>query len=614
MSAVLMDTVGTQSRAEAVATVEAQVNAVITLAARTPGTDGGRIAALKSLGGEIARELDQFAGMDLAQYNEAARHLGLDGFGESRFDAAQYGSASCFPASAKRWLSSIGVVRRDKKDAAAEDRFFSQVQSASEQMHQCSSAVDDVFGTTVVGISQVLAPAENMLHLVVHFGATELAPLAVHMVQRGLNTAVEAARDGTRTTRDCLASIGRSLKEVAQQQPAAPVEFHNEAHNKAHQSGHGHSCGCSCECVCGNGTDTDTGNGGGTSSSGGGGGVSVPSLGNATTVPAQATVPAQQSAPVQQVSPPQQIAPVPQVAPAQQAVPAQQVAPPQQVAPIERLGTTNAITHTPAAAPAGQHSSLEGLRTRTANAPMLMFDFSLEAKGHAMLSVTGAASVSDTTGAADTPGSSPEPSTQTQPAPPTQLPDQATAQTAAKMPTPPAVSCEEVLPLRRGFEGASQSVHKAIELVGPWAQTGAPSVLESLRSLHAGMEQRAVCPGAACPCHHAPASDHVDAQAPVPQNTLNEQGNTQLADGVIPPPAELAQVPEPAPPPEKVAMMAQAAGMPVDGWEPVGPATWEPYEPGTDAASVSYQQSVVEPAAAEPPGQSSWGMKKVGEW
>ncbi|WP_066529638.1 hypothetical protein [Corynebacterium bouchesdurhonense] len=625
MSVIITAVASRAPKDEVVAQLHRQVTEVSRLVTVAPGAGASTKAQARLLGDDICKHLSHFSGMDLGDFNGASRNLGDEGFGAAQFDAAQYGAAACYPASAGRWLSSIGAVARDKRDAEAEQQFFVEARGTGEQMRACSRAVDKVFGATAVAVGLILEAPLRLLRMTLGAGVPQLVKMAAEMAVAGLRAAAEAVKDGVETVRAILGRIAERIGAAACRRPAPPVGY---------DGGKGGKGGKGAESA--EGTERCTGH-----PPGDGTRVTPPAAGPPVAPPAGGTPPA--PAPVSECPGP--AGPAGQAGPAG---PAQAAAGAQAPVSAAGAGTTPAaavpqvpqVPQTPQAPAVPGPGGAPGVSVTSAQTPA----------APAATTVPPAASRTDLPGSADAAARSGAAPARTGGAPSyerlcrcagpepqapgaVQAPGENGAAPEAPANRVDGAATGERLPQRpsgaaegRGLTitfdftleatvnaslgcldggvaelfrtaGAGEGLRT---IIGPWAQSGATAVMGGIEHLRNRIHEILACPGGggeppAPPAPPAPPPSEPCPAPPPPADTVPAQQQ------VAAPPPELARVPEPAPPAEKVAhVAAQGAG---NGGQ--GASTSKGPEPALSSGAH---------ARIEGKGSATWGIKKAGQW
>lgn len=614
MSVIITAVASRAPKDDVVAQLNRQVAEVSRLVAVAPGAGASTKAQARLLGDDICTHLSHFSGMDLGDFNGASRNLGDEGFGAAQFGAAQYGAAACYPPSAGRWLSSIGAVSRDTRDAEAEQQFFVEARGTGEQMRACSRAVDKVFGATALAVGLVLEAPLRLLKMTLGAGLAPLVKMAAEMAVAGLRAAAEAVKDGVETVRAILGRIAERIGATACRRPAPPVGYDG---NKGAAEGvaGGKSAAEDAErCTArppGDGTR-----------------VAPPVAGPAVAGPAGGGAPA--AAPVAECPGPAGPAqapggahpPVtaagtsttpaaapPQVAPAVQAAqpgsPLAPETPPLATSRPDLLGSADAGARSGAApARAAGATSYERLcrcaplepqAAQAAKAPTVPTAPPVERAAEAARAPgeNGAVAEPPANRAGGSAGGE-------------QMLQQAAAGGESRGLTitfdftleasvNASLACLDggVAELFRAA-GAGEGLRAVI---GPWAQSGATAVMGGIEHLRNRIHEILACAaggGGEPPAPPAPPSE--PCPAPPPADTVPAQQQ------VAAPPPELARVPEPAPPAEKVAHVVapQGAG---DGGQ--GASASKGPEPALSSGANAHIAGN---------GSATWGIKKAGQW
>lgn len=642
MSVVITAVASRAPKDEVVAQLHRQVTEVSRLVTVAPGAGASTKAQARLLGDDICKHLSHFSGMDLGDFNGASHNLGDEGFGAAQFDAAQYGAAACYPASAGRWLSSIGAVARDKRDAEAEQQFFVEARGTGEQMRACSRAVDKVFGATAVAVGLILEAPLRLLRMTLGAGIPQLVKMAAEMAVAGLRAAAEAVKDGVETVRAILGRIAERIGAAACRRPAPPVGY--DGGKGAAEGGKG------VEGV--EGAERCPGH-----PPGDGARVSPPAAGPTVAPPAGGTTPA--AAPVSECPGPAgqagqagqaqaaggaqapvaaagagttPAAAVPQVPQVPQAPPVAVQA--GQAGQVGQVGQVGQAPQPPAVPGPGGAPGVSVTPAQTPAAP-------------AVTTVPPAASRTDLPGSADAGARSGAAPARTGGAPSyerlcrcaapepqapgaVQAPGENSAAPEAPANRVDGAATGERLPQRPGgaaggrgltitfdftleatvnaslgcLDGGVAELFRAAgageglrTIIGPWAQSGATAVMGGIEHLRNRIHEILACPGGGGEPPAPPPSEPCPAPPapPPPADTVPAQQQ------VAAPPPELARVPEPAPPAEKMAhVAAQGAG---NGGQ--GASTSKGPEPALSSGAH---------ARIEGKGSATWGIRKAGQW
>lgn len=621
MSVIITAVASRAPKDDVVAQLNRQVAEVSQLVAVAPGAGASTKAQARVLGDDICTHLSHFSGMDLGDFNGASRNLGDEGFGAAQFGAAQYGAAACYPASAGRWLSSIGAVSRDTRDAEAEQQFFVEARGTGEQMRQCSRAVDKVFGATALAVGLVLEAPLRLLKMTLGAGLAPLVKMAAEMAVAGLRAAAEAVKDGVETVRAILGRIAERIGAAACLRPAPPVGY--EGDKGAAEDGAGGKGAAEDAERC-----TARPPGDGTR-------VAPPVAGPAVTGPAGGGAPI--AAPVAESPGP--------AGPAQAPSGAQ----PPVTAPVTAAGTST----TPAAAPPQVAPAVQASQSGSAPAPATppLATSRPDLLGSADSGARSGAAPARTAGATSyerlcrcaplepqAAQAAKAPTVPTVPTVPTAPSVERTAEAAQALGEIGAVA-EPPANRAGGSAGGEQMLQQAAAggesrgltitfdftleatvnaslgcldggvaelfraagagdglqaVIGPWAQSGATAVMGGIEHLRNRIHEILAC--AAGGGGEPPAPPSEPCPAPPPADTV--PAHQQVAA----PPPELARVPEPAPPAEKVAHVVapQGAG---DGGQ--GASASKGPEPALSSGAN---------ARIAGNGSATWGIKKAGQW
>lgn len=674
MSAIITTVAVKAPKDEVVTQVLRQVDALNKLVTIAPGADPARKAQSRSLSRDISQQLSQFSGMDLHDFEGASHQLGTDGFGDAQFAAAQYGSAACYPASAGRWLRDIGAVARDSRDAQVEQAFLCDVRAAGEQMRRCSCAIDKVFSSTALAVALMLEAPHRMLVAALTLGVPALVKAAVELAVQALGTAAAAARDGAETTRQFLQCLAERLGATASRRPEVPVDYRGERGSQpgagkctAPAPGGGHTAPsveapvpqqevAAREPVAAQEP------------------VAVPPE---VTTPAACPVPdqqapAQRQGPVQQTVPVQQQVPVQEAAPIQQRVPAQERVPvqqpvlqqvpvqqqvplqqlqPQQQAPMQHqvpvqqtipsgLADLGGTTAERAAGSRGLFDRLCSCpassaipETQRAWSDLASSKHGISAGGAGYGGMDNGDSGSAAGSGADTGDNA---AAKIVPAADATGAERGGGDLAAREAgvtltvsfdfDVDAAAKVSLHALDQGvealFQPNSQAAAGASSIVGPWLRTGANAVMGGIEHLRSQIHEflSCSCGDGPAPAGDLPAQVPVDADPPPQFEAVAEPVEQQ----VIAPPPELAQVPEPEPPAQKVEMMGGWDGdwVPQQGLAPEQePAPEQEFAPAQQVAPAP--EPIFDPGPAKGPevhahiegsGSATWGMKKAGQW
>lgn len=592
---VIITAVATRApKDEVVAQLTRKVAQVSRLVAVAPGAGASTKAQARLLGDDICTHLSHFSGMDLGDFNEASRNLGDEGFGAAQYDAAQYGAAACYPASAGRWLSSIGAVSRDTRDAEAEQQFFAEARGAGEQMRTCSRAVDKVFGAMALAVDLVLEAPLRLLKMTLGTGLPPLLKAAAEMAVAGLRAAAEAVKDAVETVRAILGRVAECIDAAACQRPAPPVGYEGEtdvAEGAARCTRESSGDGTGGAAPTASPAPQSPGPAGSTQAVGG---AHTPvAAADAGTAPAAAPP---QAAPVSQAVQP---------APAPAASAAATLSPAAGRGGV--LGPFGPFGPSGSAGSAGSAARAGAAPARAANATSyerLCRCSPLEVQA------PRTTTLERTSGAVEAPGwNAAEAEPDVNPADGSAVGDQVSPEPAIdgesrgltitfdftlEATVNASLGCldDGVAELFRAA-GTGEGLRAVI---GPWAQSGAAAVMGGIEHMRNRIHEILACAASGGGEPPAPPAT-LDEPCPAPPPVETVPAQQQVAA----PPPELARVPEPAQPAEKVAhVAAQGAG---EGGQVASPSTGP--EPALSSGSH---------ARIEGNGSATWGIKKAGQW
>lgn len=515
--------------------LDGQIKALVPLIDRAPGARPGQRTEAKSIADEISAQVNLFNGQNLDVFLSAARTLRGPGKGLKWPDAA-FPS----PGSAMEWFDAQGIADRERKDTEREVCHFDKRDRVAERIEQCCCCVETIQDTAKRGIELLIGPPKAVLEILRKLNFPQLIPDALDMLIQALKHAKDMILDLHDCVRSIFDEIASNICEVADEQPEPVVEY-------------------KCQpAPCPAPVEKDPGSVQHTSPQG-----TAPAP---TPTPTPAPTPAPAPAPAPQQSPLttllEQVAPniASTVAAASSVAEtvsqlAQQVV---SAAPsaIERLCefTSEAQNSTTTTAPTTTVSTA-GSPSVTVN---IQFDFNLDSGLNAGVETVGC-----------------EVASQIQP--PAQQPD--TSQLALT-----ALGRLGGAAVLGGIEFLGQLLDGVSHCTCNGACQSVPTTAPAATPEPAPQPQ--------------PAPEPAPQPAPQPQPQPAPTPHSPVGEGVIPPPPELAEVPQPVPPQEKLEKM-EANTLPQ----------------GTNTGGSSWTVTPAKQNNTETPNPGGdWGSKKLGEW